>query len=229
MQRALQFCLMPFARSADVASKRVHALIDWHSDIEELAAEDAPDDDPTADYVAGSSLCDIVCDISGGEYAVVQEGTPWLLLPDDVMTLGPVSQFSTFFRNPEFSIERFHSPPPLAGPAEPPEEQLELITGVTIDGKWYNCKEEFFDDAKNFTDIEPDEETAVECRACEGRAAWLQSLQEWRREGRADSTAKLAALGMTVVESVPLASCCTKKNQIPGIDGHRHSWSDSGF
>ena len=184
-------------------------LIDWRSKLQDLSGEDAPDDDPSANFddseeeLMSDSLEEFADDVG----VVIEH--QWYGRKEDFFDLpdnfpgdsdeadGPCDQEKGCCHNASCWVE--HGCMCMsAGHVFDRARRLQMQNGSG------SCEDQGnVDLAAHFVASKLWRRIRTPCPAAGRKVAWLARHAAWRREGQANAAATLAALGIRVVEGVP--------------------------
>ena len=212
-------------------------LIDWRSTLQDLSGEDAPDDDPSANFddseeeLMSDSLEEFADDVG----VVIEH--QWYGRKED------------FFDLPHNFPEDFYDDNgEVAGVCEgrgcchnafcwvehgcmcmPAGQVFAFARRLQMQNDSGASEDQSVDLAAHFVSSKLWRRARAPCPAAARQVEWLTRHAAWRREGQADATATLAALGKRVVEGVPFgdASQWTARAQRGGLWG-THQLMDVG-
>ena len=186
-------------------------LIDWRSKLQDLSGEDAPDDDPSANFddseeeLMSDSLEEFADDVG----VVIEH--QWYGRKED------------FFDLPHnFSEDFFDDNGEVAGVCEgrgcchnafcwvehgcmcmPAGQVFAFARRLQMQNDSGASEDQDVDLAAHFVSSKLWRRARAPCPAAVRKVEWLTRHAAWRREGQADATATLATLGKRVVEGVP--------------------------
>ena len=186
-------------------------LIDWRSKLQDLSGEDAPDDDPSANFddseeeLMSDSLEEFADDVG----VIIEH--QWYGRKED------------FFDLPHnFSEDFFDDNGEVAGVCEgrgcchnafcwvehgcmcmPAGQVFAFARRLQMHNDSGASEDQGVDLAAHFVSSKLWRRARAPCPAAVRKVEWLTRHAAWRREGQADATATLATLGKRVVEGVP--------------------------
>ena len=185
-------------------------LIDWRSKLQDLSGEDAPDDDPSANFddseeeLMSDSLEEFADDVGVViEHQWYGRKEDFFDLPDNFPAVdsdeedGPCDQGKGCCHKASCWVER-GCMCMSAGDVFDRARRLQMHNGSG------SCEDQGnVDLAAHFVSSKLWRRIRTPCPAAGRKVAWLARHAAWRREGQANAAATLAALGVRVVEGVP--------------------------